>query len=97
MDVICLISEIGECCFGEFFVFEQHVSAYSPSESVPKKQLFWKIDELRSEKGTVFSVSYCFHEPNFYEKTCVNKLVYEPKIKRFDGLVTTRDGIILLK
>lgn len=62
VDVICLISETGECCFGEFFVFEQHVSAYSLSESVPKKQLFWKIDELRSEKGTVFSVSHCFHE-----------------------------------
>lgn len=65
MDVICLISEIRECCFGEFFVFEQRVSAYSRSESVPKMQLFWKIDELGSEKGTVFSVSHCFHEPNF--------------------------------
>lgn len=65
MDVICLISEIGECCFGEFFVFEQRVSAYSRPESVPKMQLFWKIDELRSEKGTVFSVSHCFHEPIF--------------------------------
>lgn len=68
MDVICLISEIGECCFGEFFVFEQRVSAYSRPESVPKMQLFWKIDELRSEKGTVFLVSHCFHEPIFFTR-----------------------------